>query len=104
MFKKLSLVFITSVLTVSAGIESNLANAQQYAGNFYKYHTEGDWSIFSDLGVSLGEAVPLFENVQISYYVNPDEDYVIQYYRDESNMTYAIWQDNTVSLLSSSKY
>lgn len=102
----LSLLLLLTVLPINtnADVNSNLAIAKQYEGNFYKYHTSGDWNIFSDSGVSLGEVIPLSENVQISYYVNADEDYVIQYFKDDNNMSYAIWKNDTVESLSCSKY
>lgn len=101
----LGLLFSTfSVLSISADINSNLAMAKQYEGNFYQYHTSGDWYIFSEEGVSLGEAIPLQEDIHISYYINKDEDYVIQYYKDDNNMSYAIWRNDTIEFLSCSKY
>lgn len=98
------LILFICTLSVNADTNSNLEMAKKYEGNFYKYHTSGDWNIFSDNGVDLGEPEPLSSDVSIEYYVNPEEDYIIQYYEDDSNMSYAIWKDNTVEFLSSSAY
>ena len=100
----LGILLLVLPISTNADINSNLTIAKQYEGNFYKYHTSGDWYIFSDLGVSLGDIVPLSESVDISYYVNPDEGYVIQYYKDDNNMSYAVWYNDTVESLSCSKY
>lgn len=106
MKKFLSLFGLLSFMSVVvyADTSSTLDLARKYEGNFYKYHCSGDWCPISEAGVVLGDAEKLESYVNISYYVNTDEDYVIQFYNDESNMSYAIWEKDNLSTITSSKY
>lgn len=100
----LSLICVGSSMIVSADTVSDLDTAKQYEGNFYSYHKYGDWDIFSDNGVSLGEPESIADpSIKLSYYVNEDDGYIIQYYKDETVMSYAVWKDGTVEALDCSR-
>lgn len=97
-------IFCYLCVIADAGVDDNLSMAKKYEGNFYNYHTSGDWNIYSDNGVNLGTAIPLTDDsVKIEYYINADENYVIQYYKDDYIMSYAVWQNDTVKEISSSR-
>lgn len=106
MKKLLILVCILCLIpiTVFADTDSTMNLAKKYEGNFYQFHCDGGWSPISEAGMILGEPQDLKAFVNISYYVNPDENYIIQFYNDDSNMSYAVWQDCDLSTMYSSKY
>lgn len=102
----ISIIFVYNCIIVDADVTSDLELAKQYEGTFYSYAKSGDWYPFSENGVVLGVAkesqVP--NGTEVKYYINQDENYILQYVDINGDKAYAVWRNNTLEELSSSKY
>lgn len=107
--KYLFLIILFSLFSYNycyGSVENNLKIAKIYEGNFYSHYLNQDWCPFSDDGCNLGEPLSGIEipsDLNIEYYKNNEEDYIIQYLRTDYNMCIAIWKNGELETLLSSK-
>ena len=105
----LCFVLLGCIYTITANATSStdksLDIAKRYEGNFYNHCLFGNWYVFSDKGVSLGDPIDMnIPSNSIKYYINEDEGYIIQYYESLDNIVYGVWHNGTLIELSSSRY